>query len=218
MSKCPRIFVSRNEPHIDPRFAELPNIFTAAHRQRDTRNARCHGVSRAGQSGSPETSRVTGSPDVQLPRAACSRLCCWVLVAAALASSTLARADVRLVGNTFVHAWTINPYPEGTPAPKYETRFCDGQTLVWNDVTDLRDIRSGVETYELTEISPGVLQVTWKESADTTGHGVVWTLNFRTYAIYGVVVNADPDVNHVLAGGFSFRDGVRAEPPLRGCL
>ena len=111
----------------------------------------------------------------------------WVFVFAALAMSTSSRADVRLVGNTFVHAWTINPYPDGTPAPKYETRFCDDRTLVWSDVTDMSNVKSGIEEYELTEISPGVLQVTWKESPDTTDHGVVWTLNFGTYGIYGVV-------------------------------
>lgn len=135
----------------------------------------------------------------------------------ALASSYSAHADVRLVGNTFVHAWTINPYRDGTPAPKYETRFCDERTLVWSDVTDLSNVTSGIEKYVLTEISPGVLQVTWKESPATTDLGVVWTLNFGTYAIYGVVVNADRNVNHVFAGGFSFREGVAADPPLRGC-
>ena len=140
-----------------------------------------------------------------------------MFVFTALALSEVAHADVRLVGNTFVHAWTINPYPDGTPAPKYETRFCDERILVWSDITDLSNVTSGIEKYELTEISPGVLQVTWKESPDTTDLGMVWTLNFGTYAIYGVVVNADRNVNHLLAGGFSFRDGVAAESPLRGC-
>ena len=140
-----------------------------------------------------------------------------ISIVAAAAIGAVAHADIRLVGNTFVHTWTINPFPEAQPSPKYETLFCDEDTLVWNDVTDSTRVQSGVETYVLTELSPGVVQVTWKESPDTTNHGVVWTLNFRTYAIYGVRVNADPHTNHVLAGGFSFRDGVRADVPLRGC-
>jgi hypothetical protein len=138
-----------------------------------------------------------------------------IVLAAAIAAP--AHADIRLVGNTFVHSWTINPFPRSRPVPKYETLFCDEDTLVWNDVTDLSKVHSGVETYVLTELSPGVVQVTWKESPETTNHGVVWTLNFRTYAIYGVRVNADPNANHVLAGGFSFRDGVQAKVPLQGC-
>jgi len=138
-----------------------------------------------------------------------------IVVLVGMAST--AHADIRLVGNTFVHAWTVNPFREKRPPPKYETRFCDEQMLVWNNVTDLSKVESGVEKYELTELSPGVLQVTWKESPETTNHGVVWTLNFRTYAIYGVRVNVDPNVNYVVAGGFSFRDGLQAKDPLRGC-
>lgn len=134
-----------------------------------------------------------------------------------LGMSAAVNADVRLTGNTFVYSWTINPYADGTPAPRYETRFCDERTLVWNDVTDPNDVKSGAETYELTELDPGVVQVTWKESPQATNHGVVLTINFRTYAIYGVVVNAEPDRNTILAGGFSFRDGVQVRPPLRGC-
>ena len=74
-----------------------------------------------------------------------------------------------------------------------------------------------MQNYELTELSPGVLQVTWKESPETTNQGVVWTLNFGTYAIYGVLVNLDPTANYVVAGGFSVRKGLHAQAPLRGC-
>lgn len=140
-----------------------------------------------------------------------------ILIVLTMVTGATAHADIRLVGNTFVHSWTINPFPKERPAPKYETFFCDEDTLVWNNVTDMSKVRSGVETYELTELSPGVLQVTWKESPETTNHGVVWTLNFRTYAIYGVRVNVDPNTNQVLAGGFSYRDGMQTEVPLRGC-
>ena len=139
------------------------------------------------------------------------------LIIAIVAIGSTASADIRLVGNTFTHAWTVNTFPDDWPTPKYETRFCDQETLVWNNVTDMRNVSSGVEKYELTELSPGVLQVTWKESPETTNQGVVWTLNFRTYAIYGVLVNLDPTANYVVAGGFSVRKGLHAQAPLRGC-
>jgi len=140
-----------------------------------------------------------------------------ILLVFSVVSGSTAAADIRLVGNTFTHAWTVNTFPEGWPTPKYETRFCDQQTLVWNDVTDRNNVKSGMQNYELTELSPGVLQVTWKESPETTNQGVVWNLNFRTYGIHGVLVNLDPNANYVVAGGFSVRKSLHAQAPLRGC-
>jgi hypothetical protein len=140
-----------------------------------------------------------------------------VAIAIALGISATADADVRLVGKTFSHSWTVNKYPKDWPTPKYVTLFCDEKTVVWNNVTDTENVYSGIEQYELTEIDPGILQVTWKESPDTTKFGITWTLNFRTWAIYGVVVNVDPKSNFSVAGGFSFRDDLLPGAPLAGC-
>jgi hypothetical protein len=111
----------------------------------------------------------------------------------------------------------VNSLPSEWSTPRYVLLFCDEQTLVWNDVTDEDNVHSGVESYELTEIDPGVLQVSWKESPESTGYGVVLTINFHTWAIYGVLVNVDPGANYSVAGGFSFKSGVQVESPLRSC-
>jgi len=37
-----------------------------------------------------------------------------------MVTAASAHADIRLLGNTFVHSWTIIPFPKDQPAPRYE--------------------------------------------------------------------------------------------------
>lgn len=133
------------------------------------------------------------------------------------AFSSALQADVRLSGKTLTYSWTINTLPEDWSTPKYITFICDEKTLVWNNVTDKNKVISGVEKYELSEVSPGVLQISWKESPKTTDYGVILTFSFISYGIYGVLVNVDPEINYSVAGGFNIYDGIQAEKPLTGC-
>lgn len=131
--------------------------------------------------------------------------------------SSLAHANSNLVGKTITHAWTINTFPADRPAPSYVTLFCDYETLVWNDVTDQKNVISGVESYLVREIDKDIVQVSWKESPETTNYGMVWTLNFRTNEIFGVLVNVDKKINYSVAGKFQSRQGTTAAKPLTGC-
>lgn len=123
----------------------------------------------------------------------------------------------ELVGKTVTHEWTENPYGADKPVPSYVTFFCDDSTLVWNAVTDPSDIRSGTETYTRTDFAPGIVQITWKESPDTSNYGVIWTLKFETMESYGVIVNADPNANQILAGTLGVTDGLTPADGLTGC-
>jgi len=115
------------------------------------------------------------------------------------------------------YKWNINSLPSEWGTPEYVTVICDAETLVWNNVTDPDNITSGVERYETSEVSPGILQLSWKESPETTNLGVILTINLGAYAIYGVIVNIDPFVNYTVAGGINFRRGVEVDPMLKGC-
>jgi hypothetical protein len=131
--------------------------------------------------------------------------------------SSLAYANQNLVGKTFTHSWTINTFPAGSPVPAYVTIICDYETLVWNNVTDPKHVTSGVESYLVRAIDKDIVQVSWKESPETTNYGMVWTLNFRTNEIFGVLVNVDKKTNYSVAGKFQIKQGTAAAKPLTGC-
>jgi hypothetical protein len=137
-----------------------------------------------------------------------------------VAGATLAAAHddhAELVGKTVTHDWTQNPYGADTPVPSYVTFFCDDTTLVWNAVTDPSDIRSGREAYTRTDLAPGIVQITWKESPETSNYGVIWTMKFDTMESFGVVVNAEPDANQILAGTLGLTEGLAPAEGLTGC-
>ena len=131
--------------------------------------------------------------------------------------SSLASANENLVGKTFSHSWTINTLPETWATPAYVTIFCDYETLVWNNVTDPRKVTSGAENYLVRKIDKDIVQVAWKESPETTNYGMVWTLNFRTNEIFGMLINVDKKINYSVAGKFQSKQGTTVDKPLTGC-
>lgn len=125
---------------------------------------------------------------------------------------TALSATPVLLGKTIVHSWTEGPLPSDMPKPAFETSFCSTERLVWNNVTDPAAITGQAETYTTTTIAPGIVQINWKESPETTNLGVVWTLNFNAGRIHGVIVNGNPEMNLVLSGLFELRDGLASGP------
>lgn len=99
------------------------------------------------------------------------------------------------------HGWE-QPFAPGGALPRFVTSIASPNELVWHNVTDPEAISSGTEYYVRTDLAPGIVQITWKESPDTTDFGVVWTLNVDSGRIHGVIVNADPKRNMVLSGDF----------------
>ena len=130
---------------------------------------------------------------------------------------SLAHANSNLVGKTFTHSWTINTLPETWSTPAYVMIFCDYETLVWNNVTDPKNVTSGVESYLVRTIDKDIVQVSWKESPETTNHANVWTLNFRTNEIFGVLINVNKKINYSVAGKFQSKQGTTVAKPLTGC-
>ncbi len=118
-------------------------------------------------------------------------------------------------GTVIRHGWE-QPFFPGGPLPRFVTSIESTSGLVWHNVTDPQAVASEAESYVRTDIAPGIVQITWKEPADATNFGVVWTLDFGTGRIHGIVVNADPTRNLVLSGDFVAQD--RTVTPASGVV
>ena len=123
----------------------------------------------------------------------------------------------KLIGKKITHSWTENTFPEGWPTPTYVTVICDAKKLIWNNVTDMDNFSYGEEEYTAIELAPNIIQVSWKESPETTNYGIIWTLDLNTNKIKGVLVNIDSRVNYVVSGTFTIEDDIEVEKPLVGC-
>lgn len=126
-------------------------------------------------------------------------------------------ANELLTGSVISHSWTENTFPKTWPTPKFETFFCDDKTLIWNNITDKNHLKFGVEQYNVVELAPKLLQVSWKESPETTNYGIIWTLDFNQRVIRGVLVNIDTKVNFVVSGKFSQHHNLNAKAHFKSC-
>ena len=124
---------------------------------------------------------------------------------------------ITLTGTTIRHSWDTNPFSPGGPNPSFVTVICDDQTLVWNNITDPDNPMAEKEHYVRTDLAEGLVQVSWRESPDTTNFAVIWTLDFNTQRIYGVLVNVEPTRNFNVVGRFTQTPGTEVSAPLRGC-
>ena len=105
-----------------------------------------------------------------------------LLTAIFLLLSNSAAADNRLIGQTYSLRWTIQSAPGESTVDSNKLVFCNASQLVWNTMLDGKTISSGAENYELTEIEPGILQVTWQQRTDRTEF-VVATLNLLKWSV-----------------------------------
>lgn len=121
--------------------------------------------------------------------------------------------DTQLIGKKVKHEWKKGPWTGAT----FTTFFCSESVLTWNNTTDPDHITSEIEQYYRTEIAEGIVQISWKEDPDTTNFGLIWTLNFNTNKIYGVIINASPTENINVEGDFSVIDSLEKEEGLKGC-
>ncbi len=126
-------------------------------------------------------------------------------------------AHELLTGSTISHSWTENTFPKTWSTPKFQTFICDDKTLIWNNITDMTHLTSGVEEYTVVELAPKLLQVSWKESPETTNYGIVWTLDFNQMIIRGVLVNIDSKVNFVVSGKFSKQYTTKPKSHFKSC-
>lgn len=126
-------------------------------------------------------------------------------------------AHELLAGSVISHSWTENTFPKTWPTPKFETFICDNKTLIWNNVTDINHLTSGIEQYNVVELAPKLFQVSWKESPETTNYGIIWTLDFNQMIIRGVLVNIDTKMNFVVSGKFTHKVSVNVKPYLKSC-
>ena len=131
-----------------------------------------------------------------------------ILATTCLLLSTSTIADNRLIGKTYSLKWSIQSVSGESPADSTKLAFCNGLRLVWNTILDDKTVSAGVENYELTEVEPGILQVTWRQRADRTEF-VVATLNLFKWSVYGVTISSDEA--RFSAGSFAVEDGVGAD-------
>ncbi|MEM7194236.1 MAG: hypothetical protein AAF402_04745 [Pseudomonadota bacterium] len=118
-----------------------------------------------------------------------------------------ALADIRLIDKTFSLSWSIHSAPDERTFDSVELYFCSELELIWNELLDKKSMANGQTTYELTEIEPGILRITWKQSKSDPNRIVVTTLNLFKWSAYGVIV-AEGDAEFT-AGAFSFNDGIK---------
>lgn len=122
--------------------------------------------------------------------------------------------DTQLVGKKVKHQWTKGLWSGAS----FTTFFCSENVLTWNNTSDPSNISSESEQYYRTEIAEGIIQISWKEDPETTNFGLIWTLNFNTKKIYGVIVNASKTENINVEGDFEVIDSLEIEEGLTGCL
>ena len=117
--------------------------------------------------------------------------------------------EIPLVGTKLSHRWT--EVAEQHEPGSFVTLFCRDDTLVWNDTSNPDDVRSGREAYVRTDLAPGIVQVSWKQSPEVDEVGVVWTLNFETNRIHGVVIRTGANDNELSAGEFEQSDDMTVD-------
>ena len=122
-----------------------------------------------------------------------------------------------LTGTVISHSWTKNSFPKAWPTPKFTTFICDQHTLIWNNITNIEQLSFGIERYTVVELAPKLLQVSWKESPDTTNYGIIWTLDFNQMNINGVLINIDQNINYVVSGKFSQQNSLTGDAYLKSC-
>ncbi|MEM1177221.1 MAG: hypothetical protein AAGM22_02655, partial [Acidobacteriota bacterium] len=118
-----------------------------------------------------------------------------------------------LVGKQIRHRWTKGPFAGAS----FTTLFCSESLMAWNNTSNPEAITSDREAYVRTELADGVVQLSWKEDPKKTNFGLIWTLNFNTQTVYGVIVNASPTENVNLEGHFEVFDTLEVGEGLNGC-
>ncbi|OKL45211.1 hypothetical protein [Pseudovibrio exalbescens] len=122
-----------------------------------------------------------------------------------------------LLGKTLTHVWQEASANGDTIEKRFETFFCETDFLVWNDISQLADPEHHQAAYTMTEITPDITQVSWKDSPETSNLGYVWTLDFTTGKIFGVIINAEQDSNLQVEGTFEVLSGVTPSDGRKGC-
>ena len=118
-----------------------------------------------------------------------------------------------LIGKAVKHSWTKGIAKKAC----FETIFCNERELVWNNITDLTKITSEKNAYIRTDITDGIVQISWRENPKTTNYGLIWTLDFNKHKIYGVIVNALPNENLVVEGNFKVIELPQMKPGVLHC-
>ncbi|MTI19368.1 hypothetical protein E1162_19165 [Rhodobacteraceae bacterium RKSG542] len=137
------------------------------------------------------------------------------MLGAPLAASSAFAQDV--LGKTLTHVWTATKESAESAEKRVETLYCDGKTLVWNDISDLDKVVSGKSDYKKTQITPEILQVSWKGKNGDKDAGYVWTYDFKNNKFYGVIVDEESPDTNIVEGEFQTVSGVTPSPGHEGC-
>jgi len=113
------------------------------------------------------------------------------LILLCLFLSNIAVADNRMTGKTFLLKWSIQSVTDEVSIDATKVIFCDAEKLLWNTELNGETISSGFENYALSEIEPGIVQVTWRQQLNDRTEVVVSTLNLFKWSVYGVTISSD---------------------------
>lgn len=117
---------------------------------------------------------------------------------------------IDFTGKQVRHSWDQN-------GNSFVSLFCDEETLVWTDRTDPDNLVFGRETFTTTKLSDEVVMYEWKESPLARDFVLVWTFNFDTKRVYGVIGNVFPDSNLNLSADYEVIDNLEVEEGYATC-
>jgi len=138
-----------------------------------------------------------------------------ILILICLLLSNIAVADNRIIGKVFLLKWSIQSGAGGVSIDTTRVTFCDSATLLWNVTLKGEIVSSGLENYELSEIEPGIVQVTWRQQLKDQTEVVVATLNLFKWSVYGVTVSSDEP--RFSAGSFQIERDADAGKIIKEC-
>ncbi|GHB33091.1 hypothetical protein GCM10007094_22610 [Pseudovibrio japonicus] len=126
--------------------------------------------------------------------------------------STLAQADNDTtspdqasepwLGKSLSFAWSAMKEGAGTVEEKFTAFICDTEALAWNTTSELGRSK-GSARYTVQQVTPDVIQISWKDDPQESNLGWIWTLDTTSGKAYGVVVNSQPYENLSIMGEFA---------------
>ena len=126
--------------------------------------------------------------------------------------STLAQADNDTtppaqaaepwLGKSLNFAWSAMTEGAGAMEEKFTAFICDTEALAWNTTSELGRSR-GSARYTVQQVTPDVIQISWKDDPQESNLGWIWTLDTTSGKAYGVVVNSEPYENLSIMGEFA---------------
>lgn len=112
------------------------------------------------------------------------------------------QAAEQWLGQSLNFAWSAMKEGAGAMEEKFTAFICNTEALAWNTTSELGSSK-GSARYTVQQITPDVIQISWKDDPQESNLGWIWTLDTTSGKAYGVVVNSQPYENLSIMGEFA---------------